>query len=174
MEERKLDIVLVPMGLGLMLMYHMWLLITVLRTPNRTVIGFNALVRERWVYSMMSDPLKNGTLVVQTLRNNLMAFSSLAATSITLSSIIGVFVSTTTNSKSSSEIVYGSKNPIINSIKHFSILLCFLFAFLCNIQAIRYYSHVSFLMTLPAMADHDYIDDDSQCAKTSFAMSRGA
>ncbi|KAK9105470.1 hypothetical protein Scep_022314 [Stephania cephalantha] len=90
-----------------------------------------------------------------------MAFTSLAATSITLSSIIGVFVSTTTNSKSSSEIVYGSKNPIINSVKHFSVLLCFLFAFLCNIQSIRYYSHVSFLMTLPAMTDHDDIDDDS-------------
>ncbi|KAE8124877.1 hypothetical protein FH972_019722 [Carpinus fangiana] len=40
---------------------------------------------------MMTDPLKNGVLVVQTIRNNIMASTLLATTAITLSSLISVF-----------------------------------------------------------------------------------
>ncbi|WMV57814.1 hypothetical protein MTR67_051199 [Solanum verrucosum] len=37
---------------------------------------------------------------------------------------------------------------MISSIKFFTILLCFLVAFLCNVQSVRYYAHVSFLATV--------------------------
>lgn len=76
-----------------------------------------------------------------------MAATLLATTAITLSSLISVFVSSTTSS--STALVYGNKTSLISSIKYFSILLCFLVAFLCNVQSIRYYAHVSFLVTLP-------------------------
>ncbi|XP_043699165.1 uncharacterized protein LOC122649962 isoform X2 [Telopea speciosissima] len=100
------------------------------------------------------DGLKNGVLAVQTLRNNIMASTLLATTAITLSSIIGVFVSSSTNSYTSPlRLVYGNKFPMVSSIKYFSILLCFLVAFLCNVQSIRYYAHVSFLVTLPTLKD---------------------
>ncbi|KAH7528705.1 hypothetical protein FEM48_Zijuj05G0100400 [Ziziphus jujuba var. spinosa] len=96
------------------------------------------------------DPLKNGVLSVQTIRNNIMASTLLATTAITLSSLIGVFVSSTGNSgNTASQLIYGNKSPTLSSIKYFSILLCFLVAFLCNVQSIRYYAHVSFLATIP-------------------------
>lgn len=79
-----------------------------------------------------------------------MASTLLATTAITLSSLISVFVSSTSNSgNTASQLVYGNKNSIVSSIKYFSILLCFLVAFLCNVQSIRYYAHVSFLATVP-------------------------
>lgn len=79
-----------------------------------------------------------------------MASTLLATTAITLSSLIGVFVSSTSSSdNTASELVYGNKTSILSSIKYFTILLCFLFAFLCNVQSIRYYAHCSFLVTLP-------------------------
>ncbi|XP_050236630.1 uncharacterized protein LOC126686557 [Mercurialis annua] len=150
MEEDKLDIVLVPMGLLLMVIYHCWLLFTLLNYPKTTVIGLNAESRHQWVHAIMTDPLKNGVLAVQTIRNNIMASTLLATTAITLSSLISVFVSSTSNSgNTASQLVYGNKTSIVSSVKYFTILLCFLVAFLCNVQSIRYYAHVSFLVTLP-------------------------
>nr|POF27298.1 hypothetical protein CFP56_25557 [Quercus suber] len=112
MEEEQLDYVLVPLGLLVFGLYNVWLLFTVLRFPRRTVIGINAESRHQWVFSMMSDPLKNGVLSVQTIRNNIMASTLLATTAITLSSLISVY-------------------------------------------SIRYYAHVSFLVTVPTWKDNN-------------------
>ncbi|CAM8974094.1 unnamed protein product [Rhodiola kirilowii] len=160
MEERALDYVLVPLGLAVMVIYHVWLLYAVLQTPKTTVIGLNADSRHQWVVSLMSDPLKNGVLMVQTIRNNIMASTVLATTAITLSSLISVYVSSTSNSGNiASKLVYGNKAPITSSVKYMAILLCFLVAFLCNVQSIRYYAHVSFLATLPtSMGRRDAIE----------------
>ncbi|XP_022884936.1 uncharacterized protein LOC111401436 [Olea europaea var. sylvestris] len=81
-----------------------------------------------------------------------MASTLLATTAITLSSLISVYVSNKSNS-SSLKLVYGNKSPIMSSVKFFAILLCFLVAFLCNVQSIRYYAHVSFLATVPTFKD---------------------
>ncbi|KAH1131279.1 hypothetical protein J1N35_002657 [Gossypium stocksii] len=155
MEKEKLDFILVPTGLLLLALYHVWLLFTILKHPTRTVIGLNAESRHQWVLSMMSDPLKNGVLAVQTIRNNIMASTLLATVAITLSSLISVFVtSSSDSSNTTSEIFYGNKSRLLSSIKYFSILLCFLVAFICNVQSIRYYAHVSFLITLPSSVDN--------------------
>ncbi|ONI09246.1 hypothetical protein PRUPE_5G226500 [Prunus persica] len=117
MEEEQLDYVLVPLGLLVFGTYHAWLLITILRYPIRTVVGLNAQSRRQWALSMMTDPLKNGVLAVQTIRNNIMASTLLATTAITLSSLIGVFVSTPSNSRSTaSRLVYGNKTEFLSSI----------------------------------------------------------
>lgn len=150
MEEERLDYVLVPLGLLMLAVYHAWLLVAIVRNPRSTVIGLNAESRRQWVQSLMADPLKNGVLVVQTIRNNIMASTLLATTAITLSSLISVFVSSSSSSTATaSQLVYGNQTAIISSIKYFAILVCFLVAFLCNVQSIRYYAHVSFLATLP-------------------------
>lgn len=150
MEEERVDYVLVPLGLLILGAYHAWLLVTIVRNPRRTVVGLNAESRHQWVHCLMTDPLKNGVLAVQTIRNNIMASTLLATTAITLSSLISVFVSTSTSSTAAaSQLVYGNQTAIITSIKYFAILVCFLVAFLCNVQSIRYYAHVSFLATLP-------------------------
>uniref|UniRef100_J3L2Y9 Uncharacterized protein n=1 Tax=Oryza brachyantha TaxID=4533 RepID=J3L2Y9_ORYBR len=53
-REEKLDLVLVPLGLAVLAVYHAWLLYAVLRHPTRTVVGLNALARKRWVTVMMA------------------------------------------------------------------------------------------------------------------------
>ncbi|KAK7358185.1 hypothetical protein VNO77_00109 [Canavalia gladiata] len=154
MQKEELEYVLVPLGLLVFLIYHIWLLYTILCNPLRTVIGLNAESRHQWVVSMMSDPLKNGVLAVQTIRNSIMASTLLATTAITLSSLIGIFASGTWSSGETAFIPYSGP-----SIKRIAITICFLVAFLCNVQSIRYYAHVSFLITAPTLRDkRDYME----------------
>ena len=99
----------------------------------------------------MQDGLKNGVLAVQTLRNSIMASTLLASTAITLSSLIGALVSSTSGgpSKTVQSFVYGEKTTISSTLKYLCLLLCFLFSFVCHVQSIRYSSHASFLLSIP-------------------------
>lgn len=54
MEVEQVDYVLVPLGLLVLVAYHVWLLITIHRHPIRTVVGLNAQSRHQWVLSIMS------------------------------------------------------------------------------------------------------------------------
>ncbi|XP_051138262.1 uncharacterized protein LOC127256334 isoform X2 [Andrographis paniculata] len=97
---------------------------------------------------MMQDTSKFGVLAVQTLRNNIMASTVLASTAIMLSSVIAVLM---TGGRGRAELPFqSSKLGIGFSIKLFSILVCFLVAFLLNVQSIRYYSHASILINVPS------------------------
>lgn len=139
LEEKYMDYVLVPSGLVVLGIYHLWLLLTIIRHPTTTVIGLNAVSRHQWVLHMMKDPEKNGVLAVQTIRNNLMASTLLATIAITLSSLISAIVS------SSSELIL-----TIHTTKYLSVLICFLVAFFCNMQSTRYFAHISFLLNVPS------------------------
>ncbi|XP_011097003.2 uncharacterized protein LOC105176028 [Sesamum indicum] len=150
-KQLDLDLVLVPLGMGTLLAYHFCLLYTIIRNPRRTVIGLNAESRRVWVFSLMADPLKNGVLAIQTIRNNIMASTLLATTAITLSSLISVYVSN--RSSSTSLDMHGNRVSVLPSVKFFAILICFMVAFLCNLLSIRYYAHGSFLVTVPAFKD---------------------
>lgn len=94
------------------------------------------------------DPFKNGVLAIQTIRNNIMGSTLLATTAITLSSLIGIFTNNSWNSDDPSSLFHSSA-----SVKRISITICFLVAFLCNVQSIRCYCHVSFLITAPTIRD---------------------
>ncbi|BBM98058.1 hypothetical protein MPTK1_1g10490 [Marchantia polymorpha subsp. ruderalis] len=147
-RESYLDAILVPLGLILMFAYHAHLYYKIRTSPLDTVIAINHLNRRAWVHNIMSDSKANGILAVQTIRNSIMASTLLAGTAITLSSLIGALVagsSTTYNSV----IVVGAFGSTILAVKYLSILCCFLAAFVCHVQAIRYSSHVSFLITVP-------------------------
>lgn len=52
-EEKYRDYVLVPLGLIVLGIYHLWLLFTIIRRPTTTVIGLNAVSRHQWVLHMM-------------------------------------------------------------------------------------------------------------------------
>ncbi|CAL0307773.1 unnamed protein product [Lupinus luteus] len=149
MEKKVLDFILVPSGLLVMFAYHFWLLLRVMRHPTKTVIGVNAINRRFWVQAMMEDASKNGVLAVQSLRNNIMASTLLASTAIMLSSLIAVLMSSVNREKTIVSEVFGDRSNLGLSIKFFSILLCFLLAFLLNVQSIRYYSHASILINVP-------------------------
>ncbi|KAK9994945.1 hypothetical protein SO802_024648 [Lithocarpus litseifolius] len=169
MEKSVLDYVLVPSGLVVMVSYHIWLLYRILKHPNNTIIGINAVNRRFWVRAMMEDVSKNGVLAVQTLRNNIMASTLLASTAIMLSSLIAVLM-TSGNWDKSALLVFGDKSELVFSIKFFLILVCFLVAFLFNMQSIRYYSHASLLINVPfknmLLDHHNQILTTEYVAKT--------
>ncbi|KAK1305128.1 hypothetical protein QJS10_CPB11g01868 [Acorus calamus] len=134
-----------------MVTYHAWLFYRIVTRPTTTVVGLNAINRIVWVRTMMEDSLKNGVLSVQTLRNNIMASTLLASTAIMLSSVIAVLMTGTVGGRDGAlkDDVYGNTSERWSSIKYFSILSCFLLAFLLNVQSIRYYSHASILINVP-------------------------
>ncbi|XP_066353832.1 uncharacterized protein [Miscanthus floridulus] len=168
MKKEELDYVLVPLGLAVMAGYHAWLLLRVRRQPATTVIGVNAINRRIWVRHIMEEPSgKHAVLAVQTIRNNIMASTLLASTAITLSSLIAVLMSSggggataASNNNNSSNggllpgapLVVGATGAPALSAKFFAILVCFLVAFLLNVQSIRYYSHASVLVNVPPPA----------------------
>lgn len=149
MDKKILDLILVPSGLLIMVAYHLWLLYQIVKHPTKTVIGVNSINRRYWVQAMMEDVSKNGVLAVQSLRNNIMASTLLASTAIMLSSLIAVLMSSRNEGRSVVSLVFGDRTELVLSIKFFSILVCFMLAFLLNVQSIRYYSHASILINVP-------------------------
>uniref|UniRef100_A0A0D9X4I8 DUF599 domain-containing protein n=1 Tax=Leersia perrieri TaxID=77586 RepID=A0A0D9X4I8_9ORYZ len=158
--KQQLDYVLVPLGLAIMVSYHLWLLHRIRRRPATTVIGINAINRRIWVRHIMEEASgKHAVLAVQTMRNSIMASTVLASVAITLSSLVaalmasgvahGIFSSSSSNS---GDVVVGATGETALSVKFFAILVCFLVAFLLNVQSIRYYSHTGFLVNVPLHA----------------------
>jgi uncharacterized membrane protein len=78
-----------------------------------------------------------------------MASTLLASTAIMLSSLIAVLMTSGSSEGRSNGFIYGDRSELGFSIKFFSILACFLVAFLLNVQSIRYYSHASILINVP-------------------------
>ncbi|CAM0912894.1 unnamed protein product [Alopecurus aequalis] len=163
MDINRLDFVLVPLGLVVMVGYHLWLLLRIRRLPATTVIGINAINRRIWVRHIMEDPSgKHAVLAVQTMRNAIMASSVLASVAITLSSLVaalmasgaahGLLSGTAAAHNSSNNIVVGAAGEAALSAKFLAILVCFLVAFLLNVQSIRYYSHTGILVNVPLQA----------------------
>ncbi|KAA8533513.1 hypothetical protein F0562_031053 [Nyssa sinensis] len=105
---------------------------------------------------MAEDVSKNGVLAVQTLRNNIMASTVMASMAIMLSSVIAVLM-TNGGGYREAGFVYGDKSDYGLSVKYFAILVCFLLAFLFDVQSIRYYSHASILINVPLkkMSSHN-------------------
>ncbi|CAA6657084.1 unnamed protein product [Spirodela intermedia] len=130
MKKEALDLALVPIGLIILASYHVWL--------------------------VRCDPAKMGVLAVQSLRNNIMASTLMASTAIMLSSVIAVLM---TNSggwpsrlqEGRAKLVVGDASELGLTIKFFSILSCFLLAFLFEVQSVRYYSHSTILINVPVV-----------------------
>uniref|UniRef100_A0A0E0LRB0 Uncharacterized protein n=1 Tax=Oryza punctata TaxID=4537 RepID=A0A0E0LRB0_ORYPU len=162
--SKELDYVLVPLGMAVMVAYHLWLLLRIRRRPATTVIGINAINRRIWVRHIMEETSgKHAVLAVQTMRNSIMASTVLASVAITLSSLVAALMASgvahTIFSSGSGgdgdgqgEIVVGAGGETALSIKFFAILVCFLVAFLLNVQSIRYYSHTGILVNVPLHA----------------------
>ncbi|KQJ95396.1 uncharacterized protein LOC100832465 [Brachypodium distachyon] len=163
-KSEALDYVLVPLGLAVMAGYHLWLLLRIRRRPATTVIGINAINRRIWVRHIMEDASgKNGVLAVQTMRNAIMASSVLATVAITLSSLVAALMASgaahglfsrrdDVGDGNSNIIVLGATGEVALSAKFLAILICFLVAFLLNVQSIRYYSHTGTLINVPLRA----------------------
>ncbi|TVU42798.1 hypothetical protein EJB05_09221, partial [Eragrostis curvula] len=154
-SSSQLDLALVPLGLSVMLGYHLWLLLRIRRRPETTVIGINAINRRIWVRHIMEEPSgKHAVLAVETMRNSIMASTVLASVAITLSSLVAALMASGAahGLLPGAPLVIGATGAPALSAKFFAILVCFLVAFLLNVQSIRYYSHASVLVNVPPRA----------------------
>jgi len=135
---------LVPLGLAVMLGYHLWLLLRIRRRPETTVIGINAINRRIWVRHIMEEPSgKHAVLAVQTMRNSIMASTVLASVAITLSSLAAALMAS---------VAGAGDGEAALTAKFLAVLVCFLAAFLLNVQSIRYYTHAGLLVNVPLAA----------------------
>ena len=107
--------------------------------------------------------MKNGILAVQTLRNNIMASTLLATVAITLCSVIALLLS---NGKDGGKLpqtslVLGDKGATIPpTVKLLCVFVCFFSTCLFNIQSVRYYNIVCFLVSMPVgpCLSQDYVN----------------
>ncbi|ERN12520.1 hypothetical protein AMTRI_Chr01g136660 [Amborella trichopoda] len=152
MEWKKgyMDLILVPSGFFFVVLYHGWLYYKVKTQPMQTIIGVNAAARRLWVLAMMKDNDKKNILAVQTLRNAIMGATLMATTSILLCSGLAAVISSTYSVKKAlNDSIYGGQGEFMVALKYVSLLLAFLFAFLCYSLSIRFINQVNFLINLP-------------------------
>ncbi|KAJ4962273.1 hypothetical protein NE237_022212 [Protea cynaroides] len=166
MEWRKsyLDLLLVPLGFFLTVAYHCWVWHKVRTEPLTTIIGTNSAGRRKWVSAMMKDNEKKNILAVQTLRNVIMGSTLMATTSVLLCSGLAAVISSTYSIKKPlNDSVYGAHGEFMVALKYVTLLVIFLFAFLCHSLSIRFLNQVNFLINTPedprGIVTPDYVSE---------------
>ncbi|XP_057837874.2 uncharacterized protein LOC131048049 [Cryptomeria japonica] len=151
--KEYLDVVLVPSGLLFLGIYHLYLIYRIIIYPDLTVIGYENGIRKIWVHKMMQEIPRNTKDALQVISSNISASTFMAGLSITLSSLIGTIVGSSTTSSQSkllaNHIIYGDRSSSTSSVKYATLLICFLIAFISQVQCIRYYVQVNFLISTP-------------------------
>lgn len=115
----------------------------------------------------MQDNDKKNILAVQTLRNTIMGSTLMATTSILLSSGLAAVISSTYSVKKPvNDTVYGAHGEFMVALKYVTLLLIFLFSFICHSLSIRFVNQVNFLINCPQglptcndMITSEYISD---------------
>ncbi|XP_078151438.1 uncharacterized protein LOC144546469 [Carex rostrata] len=151
-----LDLVLVPLAVFLLMAYHGWLWHKVRTEPHRTFIGINSAGRHLWVAAIMKDNDKKNILAVQSIRNAIMGSTLMGTTSILLcTGLAGVLSSTYSIKRPLNDAVFGAHGEFMLSLKYVSLLLLFVFAFLCYSLSIRFINQVNFLINIKLDHNHD-------------------
>ncbi|KAG8375325.1 hypothetical protein BUALT_Bualt10G0088500 [Buddleja alternifolia] len=167
MEWKKcyLDIILVPLGFMVCMGYHLWLWHKVRTQPLTTIIGTNARGRRFWVAAIMKDNDKKNILAVQTFRNTIMGSTLMATTSILLCCGLAAVISSTYSIKKPlNDAVYGAHGEFMVALKYVTLLLVFLFSFVCHSLSIRFINQVNFLINCPpetsnGIVTHEYVSE---------------
>ncbi|KAM6551175.1 hypothetical protein CsatB_000983 [Cannabis sativa] len=148
-EKQNLDIVLVPSGLLVMFGYHLYLLYRCLYRPHTTVIGFENNDRKAWVERIMKIDKKDVGTALAVIQSNTTAATFLCSVSLTMSSLIGAWLGSSSERIFRSELIYGDTRPSTMSIKYICLLTCFLLAFASFVQSARHFVHANFLISTP-------------------------
>ncbi|KVH91446.1 Protein of unknown function DUF599 [Cynara cardunculus var. scolymus] len=149
MEFHKsyLDLILIPLSFSISIGYHIWLWHKIRTQPVSTVIGVNAHGRRLWVSTIMKDNEKKNILAVQTIRNTIMGSTLMATTSILLCSGLAAVISSTYSVKKPlNDTIYGAHGEFMVSLKYVTLLVLFLFSFMCHSLSIRFISQVNYLI----------------------------
>jgi uncharacterized membrane protein len=148
-QKEYLDLVLVPSGLLIMFAYHLFLLYRYLNCPHTTVMGFENNDKIAWVERIMQIDKRDVGVALSVISSNTSAATFLASVSLTLCSLIGVWIANSSKEFLQSELIYGDTRPSTMSIKYISLLTCFLLAFSCFVQSARSFVHANYLISTP-------------------------
>ncbi|GMN50714.1 hypothetical protein TIFTF001_019871 [Ficus carica] len=148
-EKQDLDLVLVPSGLLVMLVYHLFLLFRCINRPHTTVIGFENNDKKAWVARIMQVDYKDVGTALTVINSNTSAATFLCSVSLTLSSLIGAWLGSSSTSVFQSDLIYGDTRPLTISIKYICLLSCFLLSFFFFVQSARHFVHANYLISTP-------------------------
>ncbi|XP_004295561.1 PREDICTED: uncharacterized protein LOC101305055 [Fragaria vesca subsp. vesca] len=171
-EEEYIDVFLVPAGLLIMLVYHLFLLFKYINKPLSTSIGYENNDKRIWVGKILQlqgdDLRKSVKTALNVLSSSTTATIYLATISLTLCSLIGAWMANNTTNFFPRELIYGNTSASIVSIKYICLLSCFLLGFSCFVQSARNFVHSSFLLSTPGVAAK------SDAKKVERAVQRGS
>jgi uncharacterized membrane protein len=148
------DLIAALFAVGIIAGYYIYLRMRTRRDPEYTIQALLNKGRAAWVERMMKD--KEGILAVQTLRNSIMGATFFASTSVAL--IVGTITLSTQGDKLSH--AWNTLSPLgaidehMWLVKLLVLLTDMLCAFVCFAQAIRLFSHVGVMITVPTSAIH--------------------
>ena len=127
--------------------YEMYLRWTTSRAPMSLARSAHAAIRCNWVKSVMRRP---GTeiLVIQTLRNSVMAASFMATTAILALSGTLTFSGMANSDSGLSQAVHeGSRESMLFAAKLLLLTGSFFVSFLFMAMAVRFFNHAGYLIT---------------------------
>ena len=130
----------------IIIVYHIYLYLKVRRDPLMTAIGITNHAREMWVKGIMKE--KRDILAVQTLRNQVMASTFLASTSILicLGAFNAAFRPGVFSEISHALNLFGTKTEALWMFKLLLMGIIFFITFFNFTLCIRYFNHVSFMI----------------------------
>jgi hypothetical protein len=136
---------LVGISLSLLLGYegHAWYL--GVRHPERHARHIHAHLRAQWVGAMAAQPGFEIT-AVQALRNSLMSATISASTAAL--AVMGAV--TLAGSSLLSNVSHWSPDRTLHVVLQALLLLMLFASYVCSAMAMRYYSHATFVMSMPA------------------------
>jgi uncharacterized membrane protein len=140
------EILLVASTAVVIIAYHIHLYIKVRQNPLMTAIGITNHARQMWVKGVIQD--KHDILAIQTLRNQVMAATFLASTSILISlgSFNAAFRPGVFSELSHALNLLGTKTETLWMLKLMLLGLLFFFTFFNFTLSIRYYNHAGFMI----------------------------
>ena len=126
--------------------YHLTLFVRVRRYPMGTAIGITAHARRLWVKEVVQE--KRDILAIQTLRNQVMAATFLASTSILIClGLLGAAFRPGVFSEFSHALnLMGTKTEALWMFKLMVLIVLFFFTFFNFTLTIRYYNHAGFMI----------------------------
>ncbi|QCD95031.1 hypothetical protein DEO72_LG5g3123 [Vigna unguiculata] len=152
MEWRKyyLDAILVPLGLVMMVAYHVWLWHKTQTQPFTTTFGREADGRRLWVLLMIKDVDRRSIVAIQSLRNLIMASTLMATSAILICAGLGAVISSTYSAKEAIDnTIFGAHGELMVGLKYAILLATFLFSFLCHTCCIGFLNQINILICSP-------------------------
>lgn len=165
-HKEYLDLVLVPCGLLIMFVYHLFLLYRYYKHPGTTMFDLENEDKKLWVQRVLQGSEGDINRAINVISSDTSTAIYLASVSLTLCSLIGTWLGSSSNNNIfESKRIYGDTRPFTIFIKNICLLVSFLVAFSCFVQAAKNLVHANYLMSSP--------DKKRAVKKIEFAVTKG-